>query len=880
MTGIAPEHERLFQRLARLRARARAVILFERVWPAIWPSLGAAGAFVIAALLGLPRLLPPLAHLALLLLTLGGIVWLAWRSLRRVSRPDDATADRRLELDSGLRHRPLAAVADRPALPPDGEGEALWRAHMARAIGQLSRLRVGLPRPGMAARDPRALRAGLLVALAASLVIAGGDAPARLVEALTPALPAAPPPPAIQLQGWITPPAYTHLAPVFLRADGGAVSVPTGSHLTVSLTGSDQPSPPTLVLDAISEPFRPLDQASFQADLDLSGSGRVSVRRDGRELAAWDLTVIPKRAPVVSWTSPPGRARQGTQTRLPWQADDAYGVMDLRAELRLKSRLQAAPLPVPIPLPGGTPKSAHGVSTQDFTAHPWAGLLVVAKLIGHNAPGLSGESEEAEFTLPERTFRHPVARALIAIRKQLSIDPDDRPAALARLDELLLTAPEALAGDLGAFVNLEAIYYRLVREHGPEAVEDAQARMWSLAVHLEEGAAERTAKALEQAREAARDALEQARRDPSEANNQVLDQRLKELEDALQRHMEALAERARREMSEAPDFDPNQARLDSKKMKELADQARDAAREGRMDDAREKMAELEQMLDQLRDARPEHGQSDPKRAEQRQRGRQQMGALQDMIGREGKLLDHAESRAQAQESKGSNQSRWNPQAQPQQGQAQQGQAQQGQNQQGSQRQADRRVQQALRRALGELMQQFGDLTGEIPSSLSEADTAMRDAAEAMAQGRDPAAGAAAQRAIEALQKGGQAMGQAMARQFGPGEQGEGGEQDGDGQGGAAGLSQQEGQGEQRGDGFGSPRGSPPGRNAHGDRRDPLGRQLGRGAGGDDGEDATKVPGAMEQLRTQAIQEELRRRDGERNRPRQELDYIERLLKQF
>ncbi len=40
-----------------------------------------------------------------------------------------------------------------------------------------------------------------------------------------------------EVQAWITPPGYTDLAPIFLRPEGGAVSVPAGSHLTVSLSG-------------------------------------------------------------------------------------------------------------------------------------------------------------------------------------------------------------------------------------------------------------------------------------------------------------------------------------------------------------------------------------------------------------------------------------------------------------------------------------------------------------------------------------------------------------------------------------------------------------------------------------------------------------------
>ena len=100
-------------------------------------------------------------------------------------------------------------------------GVALWQAHLARTIRQVRRLRVGTPHPGLPRRDRYALRAALVVALIAAFGIAGQDAPARSLAALQPTLPRLPEPPATELQAWITPPAYTHLAPVFLKAEGG-----------------------------------------------------------------------------------------------------------------------------------------------------------------------------------------------------------------------------------------------------------------------------------------------------------------------------------------------------------------------------------------------------------------------------------------------------------------------------------------------------------------------------------------------------------------------------------------------------------------------------------------------------------------------------------
>ena len=74
------------------------------------------------------------------------------------------------------------------------------------------------------------------------------------------------------------------------------------------------------------------------------------------------------------------------------------------------------------------------------------------------------------------------------------------------------------------------------------------------------------------------------------------------------------------------------------------------------------------------------------------------------------------------------------------------------------------------------------------------------------------------------------------------------------------------------------RNGPPDRSQEG--RDPLGRRYGQGSSGADESADVTVPEERERQRTQAIEEELRRRGADRARPQQELDYINRLLKQF
>jgi len=869
----------LLRRLVRLRARARATLLFERAWPRAWPPLAVLGLFLCLAFLDVPRMVPGVLHALLLAGFAGALVWTVVRSVRAVRLPTALDADRRLEQASGLRHRPLSVLTDQPALPG---AEALWRAHVARAVAQVGRLQVGLPRPGLAAHDPRAYRAALLVALAACLGIAGENAPGRLGRALVPQVMLAAPTTSTELQAWITPPAYTDAAPLFLHPDGGSVAVPAGAHLTLSLSGGS--GTPTVTLAGRTLAFPALEGGGFQADEDLTEGGRLAVRRNGGELAGWDLTVVADAAPVVAWTEPPGPAPasdRGTPrippTRLPWQVSHAYGVVSLQAELRLADRPDAPPLIVSIPLPGGSTRSARGVKSQDLTANPWAGLPVTARLIARDSPGLTGTSADASFTLPERRFDNPVARRLVAVRKSLTQHPEARAPAiteLAQIGEL----QSVWKDDAGGYVNLSAIIAELVRLRAPAAIEDVQSRLWQLALHLEEGGSERTARNLAQARRDLRELMDAQKRgekvDPAE-----IDKRIAALEKAIQDHLDALAEQLRQD-PEAQMADPDQQQQNANDAKNLAEELRNLEQQGKPEEAEKKLAELEKMLDQLQKAKPQHRDAKAQQRQQkRQKGEQQMNALQDMVKREGGLLDHAQAR-DAAVSPFADPARRARQGTPGDQQEHETGAAPPDPARDAERSADARIQGALRRAVGELMQQYGDLMGEVPPHLGDADKAMHDAGQALAQGRDAAAGAAEQKAIEALQKGGQSMSEQMEQQFGSSSEQAGDDQGDEQSGPGVELGNQEDGPQQDGSNGKSPRSGRGGKGKRGPRTDPFGRPLKDGSEGADENADVTLPEEMEQARTRAIQEELRHREGDRSRPQPELDYIDRLLKQF
>jgi hypothetical protein len=124
---------------------------------------------------------------------------------------------------------------------------------------------------------------------------------------------------------------------------------------------------------------------------------------------------------------------------------------------------------------------------------------------------------------------------------------------------------------------------------------------------------------------------------------------------------------------------------------------------------------------------------------------------------------------------------------------------------------------------------------------------MGDATGRLGEGNADGAADAQGKALEALRKGAQGLAQAMQQQ------------DGEGQGNGPGARA----GRQQGDGSQS---------------DPLGRPL---HGKDFGDDLTvKIPGEIDVQRVRRILEELRRRLADPQRPQIELDYLERLLKDY
>ena len=696
-------HQTVAGNLGRKRRITRLVLWTERVVPAIAPATAILLCFIAAAALGLVASLPyPLGTACLATITIAAA--LAVRSLTKISAPTQADIDTRLEHRDP--HRPLATLADRPALPGSDE---LWQAHCEHARARIPALRAGVPK----IRRSSSLALTVLAILAITCVLRAGPlASPRLWAALIPIRSDAPPQ-STELQAWITNPPRMGLPPLFLHAtDTAPLHIPLGAQLTVSVLGSTRA--PSLVIDQQPTPFRRLDRANFQAALTLTQNHVLQIRQAGTQLARWQLLVAADNPPTIQITATPTRA--GRQLVLPWRATDDYGLAKVSAELRRADRPSDPPVTITLPLTG-FPRTAEGARLPDLTAHPWAGLPLLLRYIaqdnaGQGNAGHRATSAEVAVSLPERTFTNPLARTLIATRRGLVLHPDARTDAAAGLDGL---AP-LLLGQLSPsqWLNLRAIAAALYAPTGTPA--EPIARLWQLAVQIEDGGVTDARQRLTQAERALSDALTAPATDTS--NIEALTQALQH---AMQNYLAALARQAAR----AGDLPPSQASdrtIDAAQLRQMEQQLAASAHAGRLADAQQQLQRLTELLDNLRAG----GRPDPSTGAQAQDP-----AVEQLLHDQAALQNRATTRLSP--------------------------ASPASPDPAAQRRDDGKAQTVLRQQLGALASKLGDRTGQVPGGLAQADAAMHDAQTALGQGNDKTASAAQQRALDGLRQAGQSQ---------------------------------------------------------------------------------------------------------------------------
>lgn len=802
----------------------------------LWSALLLVALFLaVAAFDILPRL-PGWLHLVVLVGFLAAIVTALARETGRNRRPRRTTILRRIELDNKLSHRPFASLADRPFAGQSPAG--LWGTHQLRAAQAVALVRPARPRPFVAGLDHHARRALVGLLLVIGIAAASNRFGERLDAALSPAVFGNMAARNVGLDVWITPPDYTGAPPVILSrtvADDEGTEVPEGSKVEARVNGGW--ATPHLFANGLKLEFDKTAPHDFQITANLLSGNRLAVTQGWHRLGGWKISVLPSIAPIISWIEPPAPGDRST-VKLNYTAADQYGLARIEARIRLADEVKGQMLPkgtaldqpaadlFTVELPGvaGHPKSVKTAPEEDWTSNPWAGFPVEVQLTATNLAGQAATTTEEQLVLPERAFTHPVAKAIIALRKRLTLDPaGERVDAAGKLAELG-NRYDDYGGDSTVFLALGIAASRLRHDEQLADLRDVQDILWQAAVEIEDGATSQSAKSLAAAEKALQDAMDR------HASAAEIDKLTGDLKNALNKHLDQLEKELAKRLAQGeavPVAPPGSQSLTRNSLNDLVDKMQNAARNGDSKSAQQMLSQLEEEMKNLHTR-----QNQPPSSKSQQAGND-MAKLKDLIQRQQQLMDKTFRRSEGntapdEEMHSYHHNPFDPRH----------------RQLGDAEENGADTQRHLKSELQGLEHDLNGLGMKTPK-MDEAGAAMGKAGSQLDQNHFAQALPPQQEALDNLKDDMQSLSQQMQ------------------QSGGGGMAL----------GNGSPSSGSNGK----DGKDPLGRPAGGTGGGDEKVD---IPDNSDQERARAVIEELRKRSGQRDRARTEHDYIERLLKGF
>ncbi|MEM9523217.1 MAG: DUF4175 domain-containing protein [Pseudomonadota bacterium] len=771
-----------------------------------------------------------------------GLGWFSWRGIRKFRLPHRAEALDRL--DRTLPGRPIAAITDTQAIgTADSASIAVWKAHVAHMARRIDGASPVSPDLRISRRDPYGLRFAALIAFLTALVFGSLGRVASVGDVVAGGQDSIMTGPS--WEGWVEPPAYTGKPDLYLNdIPAGSMEVPENSRITLRIYGEATQFTVTETISGASA--SPTDISVV--DIEVKRTGALSISGPGGR--DWRIHMISDETPDVELIHPVERKANG-EMRQPFAARDDYGVAGGTATLTLdldvvdrRHGLAVDPEPrdpialnVPMPI-SGSRENFEETLVERFSEHPWANLPVKLSVEVEDAIGQKGVSETVSMYLAGRRFFDQMAAAIAEQRRDLlwSRENGERVGQILRA---ISNRPEGFVKNEKAYLLFRMALRRL--ETGIEKGLDEEGRdevaemLWRAALQFEEGDLSNASERLQRAQ----DRLSEAMRNG--ATDEEIAELMRELREAMQDYMRALAERDQRDENGPRQADnQNMQEINGDQLQAMLNRLQELMEQGRMAEAQQLLDQLRQMMENMQVARG-----------QQSRGEQAMEGLAETLRQQQGLSDEAFRELQE---------RFNPNAQA----GQNGQNQGFNGEQGSGERHEGQGQGALRsdeqsladrqRALRDELQRqqrnfpgTGSLEGDAArDALDRAGEAMDGAEQALREDRLADALDSQAEAMEALREGIRNLGQAMAQQ-----------------------QRQNRQDGQRDNAQGDPLR---------DNRDPLGRQAGNQ--GRLGTDDSLLQGEDVYRRAQELLDEIRQRSGDRTRPPIELEYLQRLLDRF
>lgn len=891
----AQENLKYFRMLSRKRKAACLILLLEAFSQISWRLFFWVILFAGLWMLAIPEFLGNYARFLAPLAFLAGCIFFIKKDITRFRYPTSAQIDSFLEKSSHIPRGSIGAVEDDLANPQKSITRSLWNSAQKSFVKTFQYIRIGAPRAFITREDPYALRFIAVLMFLCGVLTSGNLWQDRIISGLFPISPQRIVSAGKETNLWITTPDYTQLGQIHIKGEGKlseAINIPESSTLRLRIHSTlGRFLAPVLTIGSKNVNLTHFGSGLYGVDnVTIETGSNIKVSQGFMTRINYPYTYITDMPPEIlideAMLEEPevlsdlnaedeGENTEETesaklydllerkQIRVPLIVKDDYGVKDLHMRMDIDGMIDHLPLGELYEesrLIMSQPNESFKISpTYDLTWHSWSGLPVTLTFSAEDQKGQTVQLEPISVILPEREFEHPMAKSLIAVRKQLAWNYDDSFMDMARDLETLLSAPDYFQNNLAVFLTIRTAASRLrytdnMRQ--PERIKAAKAiidLLWNAAITIEDG---NLSMAMKELRDAQR-ALENAMRDPNASEDEI-----SKLMENLQQKMQNYFMEMQREMQKMvqdgdnfPQFSPEQfgQMISPDILSKMMQDIESALRDGDTQKAQELMSQMQRMMEMM----------DPSMMGQMPRDMQMMqegiNELQELIEKQEALLE--KTKKQASDLRKNS---WKknlepldipsiekmlkdfgmsnaPPSRP----SQKSEEQPTDNTQVVEPDFDgsKAEQEALRYVLGQLMMDAAEKLPEIPEGMGLAEQEMRGSENMLGAKEPDGAIPHQEKAIEYLKQGQQELSQQLKARM------------------------------QQMVGIGL---------SGGQRYDPLGRPYG---GEDDpngqahGSDV-KVPDESQKKRVDEILRELRDRSGDRSRPDDELEYFRRLLRQF
>ncbi|MBU0859147.1 MAG: DUF4175 domain-containing protein, partial [Alphaproteobacteria bacterium] len=408
------------KRLARKRRLTAFILLSESLTATFWRIGSWLCLFFGLWLLQIPSMFGHAGPGIALAVFIIGLVWFIRKDIKHLRWPARNDIDRRLESAGGLPHRPLEIIDDQLANSDTAPARRLWQVQKHNAFTLISALRLPLPRALLAKRDPYGLRIAAVLLLVIGLVAAGPQAANRITHGMMPYNLKLPGPNLAYLTLWITPPEYTAQPRLTLQGAGSrkeTLTVPAGSVVKARI--NSRFGQPVLHMGERDIPMEALDKKSWGIEIPVEPGEALRITQMGIPRATIPYKLIPDNPPTITMTEDV-KIMEKAELQFALKLNDDYGVTEMTMNVELDPMVEDKPLGAPFSETRAVMSAPHTDHDMrplyDLGWHPWAGLPAIITFTARDHLGQETVAEPVKMVLPERTFKHPVAAALVELR--------------------------------------------------------------------------------------------------------------------------------------------------------------------------------------------------------------------------------------------------------------------------------------------------------------------------------------------------------------------------------------------------------------------------------------------------------------------------------